>query len=691
MKRLLNSFLLLFVLAVMSFRLMAISPEYELKTIKKNYVNLLSKTSDEAQMLVDLLSKIEPEKEVSDQAVVELQQKYPFDIPKLEGYLSSQKQDGTWPDINYEDRKRSGWEPKRHAERILELAKLYVSETTPYHQSPKVADAIHKALNYWFTEKPVCLNWWYNQIGVPKTLGAAFILFEDQLTEEEKQGAIEVMKHSKFGMTGQNKVWLAGNVLIRGLLQNDYNLVKEARDIIVSEVVTGQEEGIKSDWSFHQHGPQQQFGNYGLTFLSGMSFYSSLFSGTSLAMSKDQLTILSTFIKEGYRWILWKGYMDINGLDRQLFHNAPIHKAFSAAFAAIELAGSGHTGSREAAQYIIKDNYLPRPVKNGLVGHKHFWDSDQTIHRAADWMSSLKMSSSRVIGTELVNEDNLLGYYMGDGALYTYIDGDEYLNVFPFWDWRKIPGITSYETDLPLPKAGRGSRNQTGFVGGVTDEKYGITVMDLNRNKLHAHKTWIFTDEFILCLGTGIQTDSALTVTTSIDQRLKRADLLTLVNKQWKVIAGRQKNQEDNQRYYHDKTGYIVVGNAPCMAMSEQRSGQWRDFMQMYRPATVQGEVISLHLDHGVSPQNASYHYFILPATSKEKVASFDVSKVRVVRNDPEVQAVALAGEQVYFVSAHQPGKVNFGSNVTFDFPEAGVYMIRDDKEGRKVWHKALK
>ena len=85
------------------------------------------------------------------------------------------------------------------------------------------------------------------------------------MTEKEKQEAIRVMEQSQFGMTGQNKVWLAGNVLIRGLLLNDAELIKEARENICSEIVLGQKEGIQPDWSFHQHGPQQQFGNYGLS------------------------------------------------------------------------------------------------------------------------------------------------------------------------------------------------------------------------------------------------------------------------------------------------------------------------------------------------------------------------------------------------------------------------------------------
>ena len=46
--------------------------------------------------------------------------------------------------------------------------------------------------------------------------------------------------------------------------------------------------------------------------------------------------------------------------------------------------------------------------------------------------------------------------------------------------------------------------------------------MHLNRNGLSANKVWIFTDEFILCLGSNIHTDSTATLITSIDQRFKK-------------------------------------------------------------------------------------------------------------------------------------------------------------------------
>ena len=123
--------------------------------------------------------KVEPEVEVSDQVVVELHQKYPTTEEKLSRIRSHFKADGSWDDVNYADKKRSGWEPKVHADRLLELAKLFADPSSKYYQSKEIEAMIRRAMNYWFTTKPVCLNWWYNQIGIPRTMGSAFVLVDD--------------------------------------------------------------------------------------------------------------------------------------------------------------------------------------------------------------------------------------------------------------------------------------------------------------------------------------------------------------------------------------------------------------------------------------------------------------------------------------------------------------------------------
>jgi chondroitin AC lyase len=681
------SFLISFIFLLLPVRAQQdrASQSDELMRLKQNYIQSLLSSNSETKSLEKLLNAVVPETEISDQSVSELQQRYPFDLNKIEKYLQAMDTNGSWKDINYKDKKRSGWEPKVHAERVLELSKLYSSKTTPYYHSEKIASAIHLALHYWFTAKPVCLNWWYNQIGIPKTLGDAFILFEDQLTAEEKAEAIQVMGNSRFGMTGQNKVWLAGNVLVRGMLQNNFVLVKAARDTILSEIVTNKPEGIKSDWSFHQHGPQQQFGNYGLSFISDMSFYSGLFSGTSLALNDRQLHVLSSFINDGYHWVIWHGYMDINAINRQLFHNASIDKAFSVAFSATELAKNGLPACKNAAENILKDCFSSKDNENTFVGNKHFWDSDLTIHRRPKWMASVKMASERVIGTELVNEDNLKGFYMADGATYVYVNGDEYLNIFPLWDWRKIPGITSYESNLPVTNLKNG-RNKSTFVGGVTDGLWGMTAMEINRDGLQARKSWIFTDNFVLCLGTDIKSDSALAVTTSIDQRIKHGNFLHLNHSGWSVIDGTQTFTGKEERFFHDNTGYITLEPEKCIANTGKRTGQWHDFMGMYEPKPVEGEIISLHLYHGISPKNSTYQYVIIPATDQKGTAAFDVSTFQIVQNDENAQAVSMSKDRVYWVTAYKPVKLKLSGNLQFSAESSGIYMIRQTKDGYELW-----
>lgn len=674
------------VLLLLSLTIEAVAPN-ELLRIKQNFSTMLIPSDVDPFQLKSVLSSITPEQEMSDQAVVELHQRYPFDREKVKSYLASLSASGRWADINYEDEKRSGWEPKIHAERILELVKLYYSKQTSYYQSPVIEAAIHKALQYWFTAKPVCLNWWYNQIGIPKTLGTAFVLFEQKLTLEEKQNAIAVMKNAQFGMTGQNKVWLAGNVMMRALLQNDAKLVKMARDTIASEIVTGGVEGIKEDWCFHQHGAQQQLGNYGLSFVSGMSFFSGVFAGTSLSFNEKQLGIIGTLIDKGYRWVLWKGKMDVSALDRQLFHHAQIHKALSLAFAVSELGGGESKFCSEIAQSLLAENY-GATQSNPLIGHQHFWQSDYTIHRRPQWMASVKMASERVIGVEMMNGDNMQGYYMADGATYIYQDGKEYLDIFPLWNWRKIPGVTAFQSDAPMPLIQRYQpRNKAAFVGGVSDGKQGVTAMEINRAGIKAYKTWVFTDEFVLCLGAGIQADSNLVVTTAVEQNLKQGELTAWQKGAWTKVSGRQKYVNGEQRFFHNRTGYILWGNQQnSVAEVAQRTGRWHDVMQMYRPEEVKGEVTSIHVEHGVSPQNGNYQYLILPAANQSATAAFNLSSVRVLRNDTTVQAVYTSEYATWWITAYRPVTITLASGLPLEIRTPGIYMLRKEKDKYSIW-----
>lgn len=649
--------------------------EADLSKIKENFKKVYIVGSPLTSDLQEALNANPPGFGVSDRVVMELQQRVPFSKAFIEELLAKQNEEGAWTDINYADKTRSGWEPRLHPERILGLVKACQDENSEYYQSEKVIQAIHAALGFWFKEKLKCPNWYYNQIGVPRTLGVAFVLFEEHLTADEKKEAVELMKNSQFGMTGQNKVWLAGNVMMRALLENDLALVQQARDTIVSEICTGKKEGIKDDWSFHQHGPQQQFGNYGLAYISSMSLFSGLFAETSMAFSDEQLDIIGSLLDKGYQWVIWKNNMDISALGRQLFRSAPEHKALGAAFAAAELGGGTNHFCNEVAERVMRNCFSP---KNSLVGHKHFWQSDYTLMRQPAWMASLKMASTRVLGTESMNGDNKKGYYLADGALFVYDTGQEYLNIFPVWDWRKVPGVTTYESDASMPMLEKSyyPGNESDFVGGISDGKQGLSVMELKRDGLTVRKYCLFTPEALVVLGSGIQSDSLLPVTTSIEQCWAEDKAEVWINGGWKKLESRQTFVQKGLRVLHGQKGYIIP-EGQCVAEVENRTGRWNDIMQIYREQTEEGKVFSLYMNHGTRPSGASYQYYILPQADRKAVERFSTDDLKIMTYTEKMQVVHVAKEDAWWIAAWKEGTCTLGSSLRVDVLTPGLYCIK--------------
>ena len=106
--------------------------------IKRSYIDVTVGKDKGKEVLLKRLSTIPPEKEVSDQNVIELQQLYPISPKEIEQLVSTIRTDGSWEDINYADTKRSGWEPKKHTERILKLTKYYYRLINPFENNNHV-------------------------------------------------------------------------------------------------------------------------------------------------------------------------------------------------------------------------------------------------------------------------------------------------------------------------------------------------------------------------------------------------------------------------------------------------------------------------------------------------------------------------------------------------------------------------
>lgn len=631
-----------------------------IEKIKNSYKELLKPQEYKDDPLWNSLIKIAPETEVNDQLIEEVILLYPFNKEQIKTNLDKLSASGQWPDIDYKDNKSQNWSPKNHLKKTFELVRVLYSPLKDEFGEERIEQAIHCALGYWFKTKPRSKNWWFNEIGTPRVLGEILLLFEDKLTPEELSEGIEILKQSKIYMTGQKKVVLSGNVLLRGLLENNYDLIKVAHQSIVDEIAVGKKDGIKSDWSFHEIGPQLQFGNSGMSYITRMGFYKRIFADTEFEFNQEQKNVLGSFIDDGFQWTIWKRYMDVNALGRQLFKNAQIYKGYYLAINAKEFGSSTYP-----------------EFANPLIGHKHFYNSDYTVHRTADWMASVKMSSNRVISSGKFNNDNIKGFFMGDGATCFYTRGDEYANIFPLLDWRKIPGVTAHEDTRRVPQKDNNIyKNETDLVGGISYEADGMTAMELNRAGLRGFKSWFFTDNYVLCLGAGINSDSLLCVTTSIDQCNRKGPLVYRSGKRWKQITNQQYLEGKDLRFFHDNTGYIVVRKASCIAKSEHRTGQWHDIMGTYEPKTVEGDVVSLHINHGASPRNEGYAYIVLPSSNPKEVSSFNLNDIEIVKNDSQAQIVRqMSKKDTYWMAVYQPIRLNLRKK-SLSIYKPGVYCM---------------
>ena len=572
----------------------------------------------------------------------------------LDAFVTTLDANGAWADIDYQDADRGSWRPVLHPLRLLYLIRAYRTPKNAFYGKPEVAAAIHRAFALWIKRDPKCPNWWYNQIGVPRLLAPAGLLLGDELRPDERNYLLgTLMPRSQIGMTGQNRVWLAGNTLMFAALKGDGALAEAAANAIFGEIrIATPAEGVQADFSFHQHGPQQQFGNYGLAFAVDMVKWGTILRGTKWALSPEQLAIVRHYLLDGEAWTVYRGAMDLGACGRQLDAKAPVKKglALMRVMAQMALVDPAHAAEYQA---FIARNLNPDQAP-ALDGNRFFWRSDYLIHRHAGFFAALKMSTNRVIGAETCNRENLSGYHLGDGMLLVQCSGDEYRDIQPVWNWRRLPGTTCLQTPGPLPPPNN-SRVPTDFVGGISDGVNGCAALDYRRPGIAAKKSWFFMDRQVACLNAGITATDDHPVFTTVAQRLANGGTA-------KLYANAKSAEFADGRQLLDGTQWIEFGGLRYIFPGKQRltlsiaaqSGSWRTLFNKsdISKEPVTATVFTLGFDHGKQPTDAACAYIITPTDNAA------LPPPAILANTAALQAVATADHKLVQAVFWKPGEI---------------------------------
>ncbi len=597
------------------------------------------------------------------------------DASQTPSYLASLQSDGSWPDIDYQDRDND-WSPMDHVGRALAITLAYARPGSPHYQDSETLAQLLSCLNYWYQVNPTCVNWYKNDIGKQFFLQQIGLLLADRLPEELLSNIIEDLTASP-SMGGVNMTWLAVSTIYRGVLENSPERIKTGVDAFTKQVAFNERyEGLKPDYSYQQHGRHLYNGMYGTSFLSDTTRIGSILRGTCFALSHEQVALLRNYYLQSMRWSIRGHLQDYNVRGRQVGRSA------GQDMQAYELVKPLDYLSLLDPEYEDQYQESKRAIEQGIPqpidGNRHFWWADFTVHHRPEYMVSLKMCSERTIGVEIdVNKENLLGYWLPYGLTYFYRDGREYEDIFPAWDWGRLPGVTSPHEEFAIKK-GRYTQ-QTAFVGAVSDGRYGVSSMHLNAQETEAKKSWFFFDDELAALGAGINSTNSAPIVTGVNQAILRSE--TLVDGQ--VYREGDATGDSPAWVWHDGVGYLFPQKQSVAVKAGQQSGKFRRIYGLADDVVVTKDVFSIWLKHGSQPKDASYSYIVIPATSS---AALDKrsrnSGIEILSNTESLQAVAHDQLQLTGAVFHQPDTLAFTElfNVHASAPSI---ILFDQKSGK--------
>jgi chondroitin AC lyase len=636
---------------------------------------------------------------VRDRLAAEVLRAPPPSGRKVAELLASQAPDGSWADIPYGNRDRSLWPPAGHLHRLLQLELALRRPGIDPAPAAAIRAAVRSGLAFWVARDPRSANWWWNTIGMQQALAPVLVLAREDLRAEAPavwRGACAQLARSHVDrMTGANLVWEATNLLELGALTGDRALVARMAGLIAGEIRVTTAEGVQPDFSFHQHGPQLNAGNYGLSFVPSAARVALLLRGTALRFPPPKLAILSAFESGFQEWVVWGRYLDLSSCGRQLdLPGAQMGKARSIAAAGLLL------GQLEPSQAPHWRTFWARvagrlpPGTDAPRGDRYYWRSDFLVHRPGSWYLSVKMFSPRVLRTETwVNHENYRGYHLCDGMMQLLVRGDEYRDIQPVWDWRKLPGVTFKATAAPLPYGQiRGTEhNPCPFVGGVVDDgpdgrAYAVAAMDLVKEDVGAQKAWFCFPEGVVCLGTAIRCGSPQAVATDINQCLLRGPVAVLAADgrwmRWPEGTGPKSLGAGVRAVLHDRVGYVSLAPADWVLSAGPQTGSWALLRKEgVSSAPVTRQVFNLWIDHGVRPREGSYAYAVLPLTDRDGLAAFARHPYLQVVANGSSQIVAAPGviEAVF----HRPGRCPAAGGLPGFSVDRPCVVIERRREGR--------
>ena len=601
--------------------------------------------------------------------------------------------DGRWPDIDYTDKSRTQWQPLKHLARLAALADTWRNGGDPSVRATALA-----AYTGWAQGAcPTSDNWYFGEIFGPLLYARSTVLLRSDLSTEQLSAGVSRLDLTWQNISvdtqryrGANLMWRIRTMIYRSAVTHDENLMRAAMKMLGTVLcVSTNAEYIQPDLSFHQHGHLLYNGGYGADLISDCVSVFALCQGTRFMPPTSQVDLLSHFMLDANCLMTRGDNYDYSVLGREI-----VRPNRSADALAADCRAMAEINPARAADFLgyAKQIEIGSGRHVSRTGDRQFWRSDYHLQQRPDFLATVKCCSTRTIAAEVNNGENWLGYYLGDGVNFIYRRGDEYQDIFPVWDWCRLPGVTARLAAGP-PKIATSQQPKFGslggtteFVGGASDGEFGVCTMEFSRNGVSGLKSWFFFDHEFVCLGAGISARAGEPVVTTVNQCLRQGTITVQCEGKANTIFPDGEQCLSNTAWiHHDGIGYLFPDSTVHLR-SQTQSGNWNRLTappNSYSKTDVALHVLTLWLDHGRHPAETSYAYTVVPGVSVAGLAAYAAqSRTEIITNTSSIQAVRQRASGIVEATFRVAGSIQIldAGTLSVDQPCALVFHPESDK-----------
>ncbi|MEX0928936.1 MAG: polysaccharide lyase family 8 super-sandwich domain-containing protein [Balneolales bacterium] len=637
----------------------------------------------------------DPDLETVRQRVITELMEPEVDEESVEQLISSFRDDGTWPDINYEDVSRSAWEHRWHLEYVKELGIAYRKPGSVYYRDPEVTRVVHSALEFWVAHDFEAENWFQNQIRTPGDMARILLIMDNDLAEELTAKVLSIAENGHLGVWGARPggdlIRIASIVGHRGLFLRDEQIFGEAVQAMVGDIAFAVDRGdpsdvrgLQKDLSFHHRKDRALYTiSYGLGYASAFADWASKVSGTRFRFTDESIELLVDYFLDGIgQTTAYAKYPDPGARNREISRIGSVN-AYSPELPQKLLQATSYR-KKELGDVVSLREGGPVPQYRS---NRFFWHSEYFSHQRPGYFTSVRMYSSRNHNQDRPhNSEGLKNHHLSDGANFITRTGMEYTDIFPVYNWQKIPGTTVVQKpSLPGPDEIQ-KKGLTGFAGGVSDGTYGAAAFDFEspHDPLAVRKSWFFFEDEFVALGAGLRSGSGHPVATTVNQSLLTGDV-AIGGRSRSGVMDRGRHDLDGIAWiHHDQTAYLFPDPSAVRLENEQRRGYWLDINKqsigvLRASADEQHrDVFTLWLDHGRRPLQAGYAYIVVPGIEAPGVEAYRASSaVEILSNTPKIQAVGHRGLELTQIAFYEPGELDLSPGLSVSAGSPGLVMIK--------------